>query len=264
MDFEPIALLKRARPRDPVVDVGDRAVPLYKTIKSELTRSLTEGTIRTGMALPTEKALAQRYGVSVGTVRRALLELVAEKVVVRQQGRGTFLAPFDTSRMLNSFWHIRRKDGEREPPIVRTLRFAHALAESAVASRLGIAAGSRVYAIQNLLSMGGRPVLVDNLQLPCKLFPALTEEHFVAREATVYDLYRDGFGVNVVKTVDHLGAVPADRETARLLGRRTGEPLLEITRVASTFGDRAIEFRRSLLDSTHYEFVDVTGGDSGA
>jgi GntR family transcriptional regulator len=256
-------LSKRPSARDLFVDLGDHSVPLYKTIKSELTRSLTGESVRRGMALPTEKELAQRYGVSVGTVRRALHELVSEKVVVRQQGRGTFLAPFDTSRMINSFWHIRRKDGEREAPIVRTLRFAHAFADREVASRLGIAEGSPTYAIRNLMSMSGRAVLVDDLQLPCELFPDLTEERFVTRDATVYDLYRDGFGVNVVKTADHLSAVAADRETARLLDLKAGAPLLEITRIAFTFAERPVEFRRSLLDSTHHEFVDVTGGESG-
>lgn len=258
----PIA--KRANARDSFVGLGDHLVPLYKTIKAELTRSLTGGAIRTGMALPTEKELAQRFGVSVGTVRRALLELVAEKVVVRQQGRGTFLAPFDTSRMLNSFWHIRRKDGEREPPIVRTLSFATVKADTEVASNLAIAPASSVYAIRNLMLMGGRSVLVDNLYLPCELFDGLSESRFVAREATIYDLYRDGWGVNVVKTADRLGAVGANRETAQLLGREAGAPLLEITRVAFTFGERPVEFRRSLLDSTDYEYVDVTGGDNGS
>lgn len=251
------------RPRSSFVDVGDHVGPLYKSIKAEFTRTLIGDAIRTGTALPTERELAQRYGVSVGTVRRALDELVSEKVLVRQQGRGTFLAPFDTRRMLNSFWHIRRKDGEAEAPIVRTLDFGRDSAEHVVAQRLGIAPGAAVYGIVNLMLMGGRPVLVDNLNIPCALFPGLTLEHFIARDATIYDLYRDSFGVNIVMTEDHVSAVGADRATAKLLGRPVGTPLLEIVRVAYTFGERPVEFRRSLLDSQHYEFVDVTGGDSG-
>jgi len=253
---------KRQTARTSLVDLDEQNIPLYKLIKVELTRFLRGDTIKTGMALPTEKELAQRYRVSVGTVRRAVLELVAEKIVVRQQGRGTFLAPFDTSRMLNSFWHIRRKDGEREPPWVRTLRFGQTIAEGDIAARLGVAPGSRLFSIDNLMLMGGRPVLLDNLQIPVALFPGMTELQFVSREATIYDLYRSGFGINIVKTTDHVRAVAADREAARILGRRSGAPLLEIVRVAYTFEDKPVEFRRSLLDTENYEFMDVTGGET--
>lgn len=252
---------KRRTARSSLVDLGDPTAPLYKTIKAELVQSLHGSDLRSGMALPTEKELAQRYGVSVGTVRRALLELVAEKIVVRQQGRGTFLAPYDTSRMLNSFWHVHRKDGVREAPFVRTLRFGETEAHGEAAARLGLRQRSRVYSIQNLMSMGDRPVLVDNLQIPVALFRGLTELQFVARDATIYDLYRSAFGVAVVKTIDHLGAVAADRETATLLGLKTGSPLLEIVRVAHSYDEKPLEFRRSLLDSRNYEYVDVTGGD---
>ena len=246
-----------------IIKLDDHTVPFYKIIKSDLTRSLRGDALRTGVALPTEKELALRYGVSVGTVRRALMELVAEKILVRQQGRGTFLAPFDISRMLNSFWHIvRRKDGHPEVPQVCTLHFKLTTADDEVAARLDIPAGSEVYSIRNLMLMAGRPVLVDNLQIPCHLFPGLTEAQFWAREATIYDLYRDRFGVNVVKTVDRLHAVAADLEVAKLLNRQAGSPVLEIVRVAHTFEDKPVEYRRSLLASEEYEFVDLTGGDA--
>ena len=257
----PLRLEKRSR--SSFVNPGDHAVPLYKSIKAELTRMLTGGANPNGKALTTQPEQAQSDGGSLGPERRALAALGSQKVVVRQQGRGTFLAPFDTRRMLNSFWRIRRKDGEVEAPLVRTLDFDRDRAEPEVAHRLGLAPGAPVYRIVNLMLMGGRPVLVDNLQIPCALFPSLTLDRFIARDATIYDLYRDSFGVNIVKTEDHVGAVGADRATAKLLGRPVGTPLLEIVRVAHTFGERPVEYRRSLLDSQHYEFVDVTGGDSG-
>ena len=244
-------------------DLADRPLPLYKSIKAELTRTLIGGSIRAGMALPTERGLAQIYGVSVGTVRRALLELVSEKVLVREQGRGTFLAPFDSGRMLNSFWHIRRKDGDREAPVVRIVSFAKGTAGNQAVKRLAISRGAPVFCIVNLMMMGGEPVLVDNLQVPSALFPSLTRERFATRDATVYDLYRDDFGVNIVKTTDHVSAVAADAQTAKLLNRKVGTPLLEIVRVAYTFGEQPVELRRSLLNSENYEFVDVTGGDPG-
>lgn len=250
--------------RDVLVDMGNGSLPLYKSIKLELTRAISGGKIQGGAALPTEKELSERYGVSVGTVRRAMADLVAEKVLVRQQGRGTFLAPFDSTRMLNSFWHIVRKDGVREVPIVQTLRFEESTANEHTAARLKIKPGDPIYWIVNLMLMGGSPMLLDGLHVPKALFPGLTHAQFVERDSTIYDLYRNAFGVTVVKTVDQVSAVAADSDTAKKLDLALGTPLLEIVRVAYTFDERPVELRRSLLYTEKYEFVDVTGGSSGS
>lgn len=250
--------------RDVLVDMGNGSLPLYKSIKLEITRAISGGNIQGGAALPTEKELSDRYGVSVGTVRRAMADLVAEKVLVRQQGRGTFLAPFDSSRMLNSFWHIVRKDGVRDVPIVQTLRFEESTANENTAARLKIKVGDPIYWIVNLMLMGGSPMLLDGLHIPKELFPGLTRAQFVERDSTIYDLYRNDFGISVVKTVDQVSAVAADVETAKKLDLALGSPLLEIVRVAYTFGDRPVELRRSLLYTEKYEFVDVTGGENGS
>lgn len=245
-------------------EAANGSVPLYKSIKLELIRAISAGKVQAGVALPTEKELSERYGVSIGTVRRAMADLVAEKVLVRQQGRGTFLAPFDSTRMLNSFWHIVRKDGVREIPIVQTLRFEETTADANTARRLRIREGEPIFAILNLMLLGGEATLLDGIRIPRALFPGLTQSRFVQRHATVYDLYRNGFGVNIARTVDQLSSVPADSDTAKKLDIALGTPLLEIVRVAYTFDDRPVELRRSLLHTEKYEFVDETGGPEAA
>lgn len=246
--------------RGVLVDMGHGSVPLYQSIKLELIRAISGGKVQAGMALPTEKELSERYNVSIGTVRRAMADLVAEKVLVRQQGRGTFLAPFDSARMLNSFWHIVRKDGVREIPLVQTLRFEESAASAATAERLKIRRGDPVYEVLNVMLLGGEPTLLDALQIPKALFPTLTHAQFVKRDSTIYDLYRNGFGVTVARTVDQLSSVPADADTAKKLDIALGTPLLEIVRVAYTFENQPVELRRSLLHTEKYEFVDETGG----
>lgn len=249
--------------RDVLIDLGHGSEPLYKGIKTELIRQINEGKMSGGEALPTEKELSERFGVSVGTVRRALADLVAEKVLVRQQGRGTFLAPFDTSRMLNSFWHILRKDGFREAPIVQTLNFAEAVADAYTANCLKIKPGDPVFLISNIMLMGSKPTLLDTIFIPQLLFSGLTREQFIERDSTIYDLYRDSFGISVVKTIDQLSAVSADHQTAKKLDLALSAPLLEIIRTAFTFEDRPVELRRTLLNTENYEFVDITGGSTG-
>lgn len=248
--------------RKVMADLGSGSLPLYKKIKLEITRTLSSGEVEPGVALPTEEQLSARYGISVGTVRRAMSELVAEKILVRQQGRGTFLMPFSPERMLNSFWHIVRKDGSREVPIVQTLRFEHIPADAPTAQRLAIRPGDAIYRIVNLMLMGGNPVLVDDVRISQSLFPGLTKAQFVARDTTIYGLYQNRFRISVVRTVDQLSAVPADLDTAKMLGVALATPLLEIMRVACTFNEQPVECRRSLLYTEKYEFRDITGGPS--
>jgi GntR family transcriptional regulator len=225
---------------------------------------LSSGKIKAREPIPTEKQLAARYRASVGTVRRAMDELVAEHIVVRQQGRGTFLAPFSPERLLNRFWPVFRKDGTREIPIVQTLLFASERADAATAEALGVRDGNAIYHIVNLLLMGGNPVLLDDVRIPCTLFPDLTEEKFVSRETTMYGFYQSAYGINVIRTVDRLTGVAADPETARRLGVPIETPLLAFTRVAYTFGDKPVELRRTLMHTAAYEYRNAVGGENHA
>lgn len=261
--------MSRARPRKAPRRAGRKAkwalrgirLPRYKAIKLEVTRALSSGRIAADEPLPTEKQLAARYGVSIGTVRRAMDELVAEHVVVRQQGRGTFLAPFSSERLLNRFWPVFRKDGEREIPIVQTLRFEEARADAETARALAVAEGAPIYRIVNLLLMGGNPVLLDEVRIARALLPGLTEENFVARENTMYGFYQSAYGINVIRVVDRLRSVAADADTARRFGIPAGSALLESMRIAYTFEDRPVESRRTLIHTQAYEYRNVIGGE---
>lgn len=237
------------------------ALPRYKAVKLELVRVLSSGQITADQPLPTEKQLAAKYKVSVGTIRRAMDELVAQHVVVRQQGRGTYLAPFSPERLLNRFWPVFRRDGEREIPIVQTLHFEEVRADAEAARALGITEGAPVYRIVNLLLIDGAPVLLDEVRIAQTLFPGLSEERFVARENTMYGFYQSAYGVNVIRVVDRLHAVAVDAETAQVFGIAAASPLLESTRIAYTFGDRPVEVRRTLIHTRAYEYRNVIGGE---
>lgn len=241
--------------------VLDRAVaaPLYKEVKRVLTHSLAQGEWQPGEALPSEAKLAQRYGVSIGTLRKAIDELVAEGVVVRRQGSGTFIASHGANRLMFHFFHVVPREGEKQYPRTATLAFRRGRAEGTEAAKLGIAAGDPVLRMRNLLSLADKPVILDDLVLPQRLFPDLSERILTARDNTIYHLYQTRYGINVLRTSERLRASLADVEVAKLLGVRKGAPLLEIDRVAYTYHNAPVELRRSLVDTAEHEYFSDIG-----
>jgi GntR family transcriptional regulator len=199
------------------------------------------------------------FQVSIGTIRKAIDELVAERIVVRQQGRGTFVATHNPSRLLFHFFHIVPHRGERQLPKTRTLAFRRARATAEEAQRLQCAPSEPVYRIRNLLALAERPVILDDLVLPQRLFPELSEKVFTGRDNTIYHLYQTRYGVNVLRTSERLRATPADGDAARLLALKRGAPLLEINRVAFTYHSAPVELRRSLVDTSEHEYFSDLG-----
>jgi GntR family transcriptional regulator len=235
------------------------AAPLYKEVKRVLTQSLAQGEWRPGEPLPSEARLAQRYGVSIGTLRKAIDELVAEGVVVRRQGSGTYVVQHGANRLMFHFFHVVPREGEKQYPRTATLAFRRGRAEAAEAAKLGLAPGDPVLRIRNLLSLAAKPVILDDLVLPQRLFPDLTERILAARDNTIYHLYQTRYGINVLRTAERLRASLADAEVARLLGVRKGAPLLEIARVAYTYHSAPVELRRSLVNTAEHEYFSDLG-----
>lgn len=228
---------------------------LYHHIKRALIADIQSGAFQPGKALPNESELAQRFGVSIGTLRRAVDELVSDHVLLRQQGRGTFVGPQDNDRFLYQFFKIEGRDGQREFPKIRLLAFDTARASAEQAQVLGLRGAARVFRIENLLSLQGRPVVHDRITLSCALFPRLTREQFEQRPGTIYELYQRAFGVTVVGADERARAEGADAASAALLQLPVGAPVLRVARVARTFDRLPAELRISIIDTRAHDFV---------
>jgi GntR family transcriptional regulator len=230
------------------------AVPLYKDVKRRLTEALTRGEWKPGAAIPPERGLSERYRISIGTVRKAIDELVAENILIRQQGRGTFVATHNREREVFHFLHVVPQRGPRVYPDVQLLSFARGRADRMAAGALAIHAGDAVFRVRNQLRLDDAPVIVDDITLPALRFAGLTERRFRGRRSTIYQLYEEQFGVSVVRTRERLRATPADAANAALLGVAPAAPLLEIRRVAVTYRDVPVEYRVSLVSTVRHEY----------
>jgi GntR family transcriptional regulator len=210
-----------------------------------------------GQALPSESELGATFGVSVGTVRKAVDDLVAEHILVRRQGRGTFVATHTSDRFLFQFFHIERCDGLREPPQVELLSFERTRLDEEAAAALQLKPGEPALQIDNRLRLQGRPVVHDRLVMPAALFRGLTEKRMRERPSTVYHLYQTEFGITVVRAHERLRAVGADRVAARVLGVAPGVPVMQVRRVAIALGGQAVEWRVSTVLSTQHDYVNL-------
>lgn len=228
--------------------------PLYKEVKRRLSDSLRAGQWKPGEAIPAEPRLASHYGVSIGTLRKAIDELVADNVLLRQQGRGTFVASHGGEGMRFLFFSIVGRDGGRRYPDVRLEDFRRARASERIAEALSIPLKSPVIEFRNSLWLDGGSVGVDDITVPAGMFPGLSLTRLRQRDNTIYHLYEHGFGVSVMRIAETLRAVGAPDDVASLLGLTPGSALLLVRRVAFTLDDRPVEFRLSWVNTAQYEY----------
>jgi GntR family transcriptional regulator len=232
-------------------------VPLYRAVERVLLRAIERGDVAPGEALPSETELARALQVSIGTLRRAVDDLVAEHILLRRQGRGTFVATHTSDRFLFQFFHVERNDGRRDAPTVELLSFERGRLDDDAAAALTTSPGAACFEIENRLSLQGRPVVHDRLKIPASIFRGLTEKRWRERPSTIYHLYQSEWGITVVRALERLRAVAADRANARVLGVAVGAPLLQVRRVAVDLGGRHVEYRVSTVLTTQHDYVSL-------
>ncbi|NJD24762.1 MAG: GntR family transcriptional regulator [Betaproteobacteria bacterium] len=228
--------------------------PLYRQIKDFMIRSLEAGEWGPGDAIPSEGELAQRFNVSQGTVRKAIDEMASENLLVRRQGKGTFVASHDDPRSFYRFLRLVPDSGEAVQAVSVPLSCVTRPAGAEVAAALGLAAGDPVHYVERLLRFGGDTVVFDEIYLLAELFPGLALAQLSGGERSLYSLFEGDYGVRMIRAEERLRAEPAGAHSAKLLGVRAGDPLLLVERTAYTYGDKPVEWRRGhyRTDRFHY------------
>ena len=231
------------------------SVPLYMQIKELFVASISDGRWSPGELIPSEIQLAQELGVSQGTVRKAITELVENNVLTRKQGRGTFVANHDSERALFHFFHITDNQGHKVLPDSKTLSCRRKRASRLESSKLGLAAGSSVVSIERIRKFDGQPTMLETITLPADPFGELGKMGACDLPNMLYELYEKRFGVTVHSAEEQLRAIAASDHDASVLDLPTGTPLLEIERVALTLDKTPIELRVShcVTNKHHYQ-----------
>jgi len=225
--------------------------PLYRQVKAMFVRRLVDGVWAPGASLPSEGQLAAEIGVSQGTVRKALDELAVENLLVRRQGRGTFVAEHDERRILFQFFKLVHDDGERRFPDSTVLGVETGIAGQQERMALALNETAEVIRIRRLRAFDAKPIILETLSLPQRVFPGLADQPI---PNNLYSLYAERYGVTIAHARERLKAVALLQEEAALLGAAAGTPALRVDRVALSLDGSPVELRVSLCltEEAHY------------
>lgn len=229
--------------------------PLYRQIKALILQALEAGEWRPGQVIPSEQELAARFGVSQGTVRKAIDEMAAENLLVRRQGKGTYVASHNDPRALFRFLRLVPMDGDLSHPKSVPLDCWRAKAGQEASRMLGIEQGAPIIILRRLLKFATRPVVIDEIYLPGEIFQGLTSEVLHAWNGSLYSLFETRFGLRMIRAQERIRAVAADRGASEALQLAEGTPLLSVERVTYTYGDRPVEWRRGLYSTADHFYL---------
>jgi GntR family transcriptional regulator len=221
------------------------AQPLYSQVRAQILKRISAGEWGAGEALPNEFALASEYRVSVGTVRRAVEGLEKEGILVRKQGRGTFVAGSGRTPLQDKFTALRRIDGARETIAYRAESVRRRAAEGREVAKLGCVTAASVLEIEQAVTMAGHIVGVERSVVLADLFPRMeTQLTYGQHLYPVFNLY----GFLVTRASDQIAIVEASTQPVFPLGMPARGPLLQVERVAYSHSDQPVEYRMSHYD----------------
>jgi GntR family transcriptional regulator len=237
-----------------VVSAAPTFSPLYQQIKALITQRLESGEWKPGELIPSEVELGNRFKVSQGTVRKAIDELAAENLVVRRQGKGTFVATHHETQAQFRFLRLMADSDEPQRPENKIIETKRMRAPAEVARQLDIKSGDSVIFIKRVKSFNSVPTILEEIWLPGLIFKGLTAERLMEYKGPLYGLFESEFGTRMIRAEEQIRAVGADPESAKLLGVPPQTPLLSVDRASFTYGDKPVEMRRGLYLTMNYHY----------
>ena len=242
----------------PLSATGDQPAPgqsRYGWLASGLRARVTLGEWLAGTALPPESLLAKEYGVALGTLRQAIALLVAESLLERRHGRGTFVRAGLGGASMLRFFRFRHADDLQATPKSHILARSVTLASVAEADVLGLPAGASVLTLERLRSLDGRPCLLEHITLPLPAFAALAASETQAWDDLLYPMYQRVCGVTVQRAEDQLSFGLLTAEQAKQLELESAHPCVQVQRTAFDLGGRCTELRTTLGDAFAFQYT---------
>ena len=180
--------------------------------------------------------------------------MAAEKILIRRQGKGTFVASHNEEHNQLRFLRLTSSLGDKEKLDNKLITFEKEKASNGLAKILGINNASTVVSIKRVLTFNEKPLILDLIKVPAASFRGLTPEKVIEKKGSMYRMYETDFGIQMLHAKEKIRAVTASAEAAELLGVSLDSPILSVERTSFTYDNKAIEWRLGLCltENHHY------------
>ena len=233
-------------------------LPLYYQLETIIKHEIANRTWKEEELIPSENELAATYGISVGSVRKAINGLVQDGILVRKQGKGTFVVPPNFRDSYIRFFNVTGDDPENYVlPSSQVLSLEIESPMDDVKKILKLARTDQVIIIKRLRRQRGLPVVLEEIFLSKKRFPAIDRADFA--EDPVFPIYRNKYNLSIVGADEYFKPGIADQEVAAILGIKPGDPVIYIERIAYTHGDEPVEYRKCTGRGDIFRYHHVLG-----
>jgi GntR family transcriptional regulator len=214
--------------------------PLYLQLRDTLVERISTGEWKPHTAIPNETDLARAFGVSPGTMRKALDLMECEHLVTRRQGRGTFVNDPSSDELAVRFTNIRGAGGERIYGHARSVEITEGRADKSECERLGLSMRDAIYRISRIRYHEDQPFMVEEASMPAALFPGLADRSAVSDRLVVL---AQQHGLLLGAAEERLSIGAASAAVADALGISPAAPIMVLDRVVKTLDGRPIEWR---------------------
>jgi GntR family transcriptional regulator len=234
-----------------------RGIPLYEVVKDQITEAIFAGRWPAGTVLPNEIDLADRFGVAVGTLRRALNDLTKEGLLARRRKTGTVVTdrmPQISLRFLLQYFRLHSLDGALQKADPQPATVAFGPATVAEAETLGLAPGAEVLRINRLRRVAGQPAMTDRYVLSTARFPNLPREAG-KMPGLIYSHLIEADGLRISAVREKLAAVAAPPEIAADLGLQPGAPVLLIEETVYDQHNQPVIAAVHHANTAHHRYV---------
>lgn len=233
------------------------SIPIYIQIEGYLKQQIAQGIYPVQSLIPSERELADLFGVSRMTVRHSLTNLVKDGLLYREKGRGTFVAEEKMEQPLTgltSFTEDMKSRGLE--PGTKLINFSQGGTDAQVTEKLGLVPGSSVHKVVRIRYADGRPMAIERSYLPVYLLPELDEE---ALQGSLYSYIEHHEKLTIGQATQRMEASLAKKEDADYLQIELPAAVVQIERVSMLEDGRVFEVVRSTYRSDRYKFISEIG-----
>ncbi len=222
-------------------------VPAYFKLQKKLLEDIETGRLEPGSSIPPERRLAEIHQVSIGTVKKAILNLVDDGYLHRVQGSGTFVTGTELARESLRYYRFLDSFRGKETKIkIQFLELNEVNGLKPISQYLKIRQNQPLYELKRIFLSGKKPIIYTVSYMPVKMFPKLdTFPKHKFERVPIFISLEQSYGLPTRSNRELFGATTADKEVASVLNLKKESPLLLIEMIAYTYQERPYEYRLS-------------------